>query len=95
MSLFNQVSRTSKKLVPVWATSAPMTKANKKGEVILKKVPCIRYPLRFHKDKKNKIRTLINLGSEVNAIISGHVAKIGLKVCPTDIKARKIDASTL
>lgn len=95
MSLFNQMPKTSKKLVLVSATSMSMTKATKKDKVILEKIPYIHYPLCFCKDKKNKVQTLINSGNKINIMNLRHIAKIGLKICSTNIKAQKIDDSIL
>ena len=41
------------------------------------------------------VQALINLGSEVNIITPAYVAKLGLKVWPTDIRAQKINGSLL
>ena len=86
---------TSKKLVLVLATFALVTEASRKDEVILERVPCVHYPLHFHKDKENKLRTLINLGSKINAMTPAYVSKLGLRVRHTDVGAQKIDGSTL
>ena len=74
-----------------------MTEANKEDndEVVLVKVLYIHYPLRFRKDKENKVRALIDLGSEVNAITPTYALKLGLRVRQTDVGAQKIDGSTL
>lgn len=45
--------------------------------------------------KNNKIRSLINSRSEINAIAIAFVAKLDLKVCFTNIRAQKIDSSIL
>ena len=62
--------------------------------MVLKKVPCIHYPLGFWKDTV-EVRALIDLGSELNAISPAYTSKLGLKVCHTDVGAQKIDGSTL
>ena len=69
-----------------------MTETNK--EVTLEQVPCIHYPLCFQKNIAG-VRTLINLGSEVNAITPAYAAKLSVKIRKTDIGAQKIDGSTL
>lgn len=84
-----------KKLVLVLATFTPMIKASRENKVILKKVSYIHYPFCFCKDKKNKMRDLIDSDSKVNAMTSTYVAKLGLNVCQTNIGAQKIDGSTL
>ena len=82
----------AKKLVSVLATSSSVTETNK--QVTLEWVLCIHYLLRFQKDTAG-IRALVDLGSEVNAITPAYVAKLGLEVRKTDIRAQKIDSSTL
>lgn len=64
-----------------------MTKASKEDTVVLEKVLCIYYPLFFCKDKKNKLRTLINLGSKVNAMTLMDALKLGFKIRRTNVKA--------
>ena len=86
---------TSKKLVSVLATFAPMTEASKKDEVILERLSCIHYPLRFRKDKENEVQALIDLGGVVNAMTPAYASKLGLKVYYTNVEAQKIDDSTL
>ena len=76
--LFERLPRTFKKLVLVSATSAPMTRAGKKDEEILERILYIHYLLRFHKDKENKMRALIDSGSEVNAMMPANALKLGL-----------------
>lgn len=85
---------TSKKLVLVLATSALMTKASKENEVALNWVFCIYYPFCFQKDTI-KVKALIDSGSKVNIITPTYAAKLGLKVCHTNVRAQKIDGSTL
>ena len=73
-----------------------MTEASKEDDdVALARVPCIHYPLRFRKDKKNEVRVLINSGSKVNAMTPAYASKLGLRVRRTDVGAQKIDGSTL
>ena len=66
-----------------------MTETNK--EVTLEQVPYIYYSLSFRKDTID-IRALIDLGSKVNAIVLAYASKLGLKVCPIDVGAQKVDA---
>ena len=58
----------------------------------LNRVPCIHYPIRF---KKNEVRALIDLGSEINAMTPEYAPKLGLKIHASDVGAQKIDGSTL
>ena len=64
-------------------------------EVILNQVPRIYYLVQFRKNKGTTIQVLINSGSKVNTMTSAYVAKLGLKVCSTNIGAQKIDGSLL
>ena len=93
-----------KKLVSVWATFASVTCVGKEAqvtqvtqetpEVILDRVPCIYYPVQFRKNKSATIQALIDSGSEVNAMAPAYAAKLGLKVCPINARAQKIDGSS-
>ena len=95
----------AKKLVSILANSASVTSASKKAqvtqttqkrkEVILDQVPCIRYPVQFRKDKRTTIQALINSGDKVNAMIPAYAKKLGLRTRKTNIGAQKIDGSSL
>ena len=63
--------------------------------MILKRVPCIHYPLRFRKNKENKLQVLIDLNNGVNAMTPSYVSKLGLKVHHTNIEAQKMNGSIL
>ena len=67
----------------------------KTSKVILDQVRCIHYPVQFRKNKKATIQALINSGNEVNAMAPAYAAKLGLKVCPPNVGAQKIDSSLL
>ncbi len=58
----------------------------------LQHVSCIRYPVQF---QVKQIETLIDSGSEVNAMTPGFAAKLGLIPRPTNVDAQKIDGSIL
>ena len=90
--LCEQLHRASKKLVSVSATSAPVTEASQE-DVVLDRVPCICYPIRFKKSEV-QVQALLDSGSEVNAMTPGYALKLGLKVRPTDVGAQKINGST-
>ena len=75
-------------------TSTPVTESSQKDVVVLNRVPCICYPMRFKKSKV-QIQALIDSGSEVNAMTPAYASKLGLKVHTTDVGAQKIDGSTL
>ncbi len=58
----------------------------------LQRVLCIRYPVSF---QNNKVHTLIDSGSEVNAMTSTYATKLGLTARKTCIGAQKIDGLPL
>lgn len=60
----------------------------------LEHVSYIHYPIRFKKDQV-KVKALIDFGNKFNTITLKYVAKLGLKIWPTDNGAQKIDNSTL
>ena len=68
-------------------------------EVTLKRVLCIRYPVRFRrkndKDKDKDVRALIDSGSKVNAMHHACVTKLGLRARKIDVGAQKINGSYL
>ena len=92
--LCKKVHLAFKKLVLVLATSAPVTKASQEDVVVLDWAPCICYLIRFKKSKV-QVQALIDSGSKVNAMTPGYALKLGLKVRSTDVRAQKIDGSTL
>lgn len=71
-----------------------MTQVSKKDEVILERVLYIHYRLYFQKNTI-EVKTLIDSGSEVNAIIPGYALKLDLKIRHTNVRAQKIDDSIL
>lgn len=71
------------------AISAPVTEASK--EIVLERVFYIYYSIQF---KKDKVKTLINSGSKVNAILSGYTSKLGLKFHFIDVRTQKMNSST-
>ena len=72
----------------------PMTKAIKRNVFILNQVFCICYLILFKKSKI-QVQALIDPSSKINAITTGYVLKLGLKVCPINIKAQKINGFAL
>ena len=60
----------------------------------LARVPCIRYLITFWK-KFVCILVLFDLGNEVNVIHSTFAQKLRLPIRPTDVRAQKIDDTTL
>lgn len=70
--------------------SAPITETSKE-KVALNWIFCIYYPVQFNKEK---VKVLINSVSKVGNIMTPiYIAKLGLKVCCTNVKALKIDGS--
>lgn len=69
-----------------------MTRASKEDMALNQIFDIIYYPIWF---KKDKVRALINLSSKVNTMILRYALELGLKVCHTNVKARKIDDSIL
>ena len=61
----------------------------------LKHVSCIYYLVQFKSINKTQVQTLIDLGSEINAITPAYVSKLDLRVHHTNIEAQKIDSSIL
>lgn len=53
----------------------------------------IYYPIQF-KEKQAKLKALLDSSNEVNTLISACATSLGLKFCPTNVKAQKIDSST-
>ena len=94
-----------KKLVSVSAISASVTGVSKEAqvtqvaqetwEVILDRVSYIHYLVQFQKNKGAIIQALINSGSEINTMAPAYAAKLGLKVCPINVGAQKINSSSL
>lgn len=66
---------------------------SKKDYVSLKQVRYIYYLLYFQKNTIS-MRALIDLGTEINAIILVYILKLYLKFYYTNIRAQKIDNST-
>ena len=64
--------------------------STKASEIILEQEFCIQYLVKFRKDKKT-IQTLINSSSKVNTMTSAYTPMLGVKICPTSVKAPKID----
>ena len=60
----------------------------------LAQVPCIRYPIIFQK-KSVPMLALLDSGSKVNAIHPTFAKELGLFIRPIDVRAQKIDDTTL
>ncbi len=59
---------------------------------VLQRVPCIWYLVQF---QNNEVQTLIDSGSEVNAMTPAYATKLGLTAWKTSVGAQKIDSSPL
>ena len=78
----------------VSVTSVPVTDGGE--EVVLERVPCIHYPVRFQEDSKQEgqqqqVRALLDSGSEVNAMSPAYAKRLGLKTWKINVRAQKID----
>ena len=81
----------------VSATSTPVTVAREEddGENLgsnLARVPCIRYPINFG---KKSVLTLLDSGSEINAVHPAFAQELAVPIRLTDVRAQKIDGTTL
>lgn len=71
-----------------------MTEASEEA-VTLERVPCIKYPVQFQKNKTNNVQALINSWSDVNTMHPNYTKKLGLAIQKTDVGAQKIDGMSL
>ena len=90
---FQNFSRNAKKLVLVSTTSVLVTN-NGDEEVVLRKIPCIHYPVQFQKNKE-QVKALLDSRNKINAMNSDYVRKLGLNIWSINVRAQKIDSSTL
>lgn len=63
-----------------------------KKKVMLKRVSCIYDPSQIYKEK---IGTLLNSKGKINTMSPNYAWKLSFKIQKTNIKAQKIDDSTL
>ncbi len=68
-----------------------MSMTDKKTEEELERVLCIWYPITF----KNQTEALLDSKSKVNVMSQAFAHQLGLKICKTNVKAQKIDGTTL
>ena len=71
-----------------------MTKASQEDVVALDWIFCLRYPIWFKKSEI-QVQALLNSGIEIKAMTLGYASKLGLKICPTDVKMQKINGFIL
>ena len=83
------MSQKVKKLVAVSATSILMT--NRKTKEELERISCIWYLVTF----KDQIEALLDLESKVNIMSQAFPYQLGFKIQKTNIKAQKINGTTL
>lgn len=62
-------------------------KISKKDNMALTKLPYIYYLFYFLKNKKNKMRVLINSVIKIHAITSVYILKLGLSVRHSNVRA--------
>ena len=62
---------------------------------VLDRIPCIRYPVSFCKNKGKDVLALLNSGSKINAMTSAYAAYLDFKMKVTDVGVQKIDGSLL
>ena len=67
---------------------------NRVEEVVLKRIPCIHYPVWFQEGWK-QVRALFDSGSKANVMNPAYAKKLGLKTRKTNVRAQKIDGSAL
>ena len=79
----------SQKTSVVLATSISMT--DKKRKEKLEQVPCIWYPVNFN----NQTKALLDLKSEINVMSPVFASQLGLRIWKTNVRAQKIDGTTL
>ena len=73
-----------------------MTETSKEDDVILERIPYIHYLIQFKKDvNETQVQALINSESEINAIYLIFVKELGLPIRLTDVRAQRIDGTTL
>lgn len=60
--------------------------------LLLERVLCIHYLMRFKKDQA-KVQVLINSDNKVNVMILAYTAKLGFKARSSNIKIQKINNS--
>ncbi len=68
-----------------------MLMTNKKTKEKLERVPSIWYPMTF----KDQTETLLDSESELNIMSQAFAHQLGIKTRKTNVKARKIDGTTL
>ena len=79
------------------ATSTPVTVAREEEVdenlgANLARVPCICYPINFG---KKSVSALCDSGSKVNAVYPAFAKELSLPIRPTDLRAQKINGTTL
>ena len=78
----------SKKLVLVLAIFTSVTRPKKALIVrVLDRIPYIRYPVQFGKDKSKDVLALLDSGSKINAMTSVFLAQLSLKAQKTNVGA--------
>ena len=63
---------------------------NSGKKVVLKKIPCIYYPVQFQESQK-QIRALLDSDSEIHTMNPAFTQKLDLHIRKTNIRTQKID----
>ena len=72
-----------------------MTVASMEAPTLFRRVPYIDYPVLFRKDLANSVSALIDSSSEVNAMHLAYAKKLGFNIQKINVRAQKIDGTTL
>ena len=95
---FTPVTETRKEAIETAklheAAGAGKNREKSKGEYLknLTQVSSIRYPTKF---RKKSVSALFDSGTEVNTIYPNFAKELGFLIKPTDVRAQKIDGTTL
>lgn len=76
----------------VLATFLSVIETSKENNIALQRLSCIYYLIGF---KKKEVQALIDLRSEVNAMILVYALELSFKVYHIKVGTQKIDGSTL
>lgn len=91
MEAISAVTTTIDNIVLVLSLKIP---APNKSTPPLKRMPCIYYLVWFKKDRAN-VLALFDSNSKVKTINLAYTTSLGLKIWPTNVKAQKINNSSL
>lgn len=75
----------------VSAASTLMTEKKTEEKEELERILYVQYSVSF----KNQTKTLLNSGNKVNVISQAFASQLGLKIWKTNVRAQRIDSTTL